>query len=250
VTYFIDKIRVEHSSNSGTSILHGYIPSVGLTYYSGQGHTVGQCYKCPDQPVVYINTPKCASSFMKTHLLNLGWENKFLQLGDWVADNPSDMMPVSDVEKFIVVMRDPYDRWLSGIAEYFGEYFNDHEGIFEYLNNPLTLKLLAQRVSFDDHTESQLFFLQNVPLEKCVFLRQEQGLNFKISEYFRTVLNIPNNISSEKPVHVSTGGSWNGRVKQHLNRLLRENNVEYMNVLKTMEQDYEFMDNIVHFYGD
>ena len=249
MTYYIDKIKVNQSPD-GEDTLEGYVPSIGLTYYSRLGHTVGQCYKCPDQPVVYINTPKCASSFMKTQVLDLGWQPRFLQLGDWVAMEPTDMIKPDDIEKIIVVMRDPYDRWLSGIAEYFGEHFNDPDGIFDYLSNPLTLNLLSQRIWFDDHTESQLFFLQHVPLEKCVFFRQEQGLNYKISDYFKTILNIPNNIVSEKPVHVSTGGSWNGRVKQHLDRLLRENNVEYMNVLKAMEQDYEFMDNMVHFYGD
>jgi len=248
VTYFIADIELRHDQTR--SWTHGRIEDVGITYYAGLGHVVGQCYKCPDQPIVYLNTPKCASSFMKTQLLNLGWQLRFLQLGKWVAQDPTEMLPLDEVEKIIVVMRDPYDRWLSGMAEYFGEYFDDSESVFEYLDNPLTKHLISQQVAFDDHTESQLFFLQNVPLHKCIFFRQEEGLNYKISEYLREHLNIPNDVAREKPVHVSTAGSYNGRVKRYLDRLLRKDSVHYLKVLTQMEQDYEFIENMVKFYGD
>lgn len=248
MTFFIDK--VEEVYNDGNKKLRGHIPDVGTTYWSKLGHTVGQCYMCPDQPVVYVNTPKCASSFMKTQLLNLGWQPRFLQLGKWVAQDPTEMLPLDEVGIIIVVMRDPYDRWLSGVAEFFSEYFGKSESIFEFLDHGFTRQILTMRPALDDHTESQLFFLQNIPLEKCVFFRQEQSFNHKIAEYFQDHLNIPNNFITEKPVNVSTGGNYNGRVKQHLDRLLRKNSVQYMKVLEYMEQDYEFIEKMVTFYGD
>jgi len=247
MTFYIDQIRDEFDKD-GNRKLKGCVTPVFQTYYTS--HTVGQCYKCPDQPVVYLNTPKCASSFMKTQVLDLGWQQALLDLGPKEVPEDNIKVDVNDLEKIIVVMRDPYDRWLSGIAEYFGEELGDNEGIFELLDHPLALEVIADRVAFDDHSESQLWFLQNVPLEKCVFFRQEQGLNYKISKYFSDVLNIPNKIASESPVHVSTAGTYGGRVKKHLDRLLRKNNVCYMKVLEYMEQDYEFIENMVTFYGD
>lgn len=247
MTFYIDQIRDEFDKD-GNRRLKGCVTPVYQTYYTS--HMLGQCYKCPDQPVVYLNTPKCASSFMKTQVLDLGWQQGFLDLGPKEVPEDNLKIIVNSINRIIVVMRDPYDRWLSGIAEYFGEELGDNEGIFELLDNPLALEVIADRVAFDDHTESQLWFLQNVPLEKCVFFRQEQGLNYKISKYFSDVLNIPNKIASESPVHVSTAGTYGGRVKKHLDRLLRKNNVCYLKVLEYMEQDYEFIENMVTFYGD
>ena len=247
MTFYIDQIRDEFDKDRKRR-LKGCVTPVYQTYYTS--HMLGQCYKCPDQPVVYLNTPKCASSFMKTQVLDLGWQQGFLDLGPKEVPEDNLKVDVDDIEKIIVVMRDPYDRWLSGIAEYFGEELHDNEGIFELLDNPLALELIANKVAFDDHTESQLWFLQNVPLDKCVFFRQEQGLNYKISKYFSDVLNIPNKIASESPVHVSTAGTYGGRVKKHLDRLLRKNSVCYLKVLEYMEQDYEFIENMVTFYGD
>ena len=248
MTFFIDKL--EEVYTDGNKTLQGHIPSVGTTYWSKLGHTVGQCYKCPDQPVVYLNTPKCASSFMKTQVLKLGWKQRWLKLGEWSAVDSDDMLDIDSIEKIIVVMRDPYDRWLSGVAEFFSEYFGKSENIFEFLEHGYTRQILSLSPALDDHTESQLFFLQKIPLEKCVFFRQEQSFNHKIAEYFQDHLNIPNNFITEKPVHVSTAGNYNGRVKKHLDRLLRKNSVQYMKVLEYMDQDYEFIENMVTFYGD
>ena len=118
MTFYIDQIRDEFDKD-GNRTLKGCVTPVYQTYYTS--HMLGQCYKCQDQPVVYLNTPKCASSFMKTQVLDLGWQQGFLDLGP--KEVPEDMLKVNvdDIEKIIVVMRDPYDRWLSGIAEYFGE---------------------------------------------------------------------------------------------------------------------------------
>ena len=246
MTYFIDKIN--NGWFEGKRVLEGCVTPVFQTYH--KSHTVGQCYKCPDQPVIYLNTPKCASSFMKTQVLDLGWQRGLIDLGPKEVPKDNLKVDVNDIEKIIVVVRDPYDRWLSGIAEYFGEELYDNEGIFELLDNPLALTLITTKVAFDDHCESQLYFLQNIPLDKCVFFRQEHGLNYKISKYFSDVLNIPNKIASEAPVHVSTAGTYGGKVKKHLDRLLRKNNVCYMKALEYMEQDYEFIENMVTFYDD
>lgn len=236
MTFYINKIT--------TDPLSGCVDPVYQTYH--RSHTVGQCYKCPGHPIVYLNTPKCASSFLKTQVLNLNWKLSFLNLGPKEPrENPYQ---VDDIKTILVVLRDPYDRWLTGVAEYLWENY-DLKSALELIDTPQALKLICKRVVLDDHTESQLYFLQNIPVEKCVFFKMENNLREVFSKYVRDNLNIPNTIETEKPVHVSSDDNFHGQIKTKLDRLVRENPVYYEDIQAYYEQDYEFM-NMVKYYGN
>jgi len=246
--YHFDIKKVE--SPNGDQLVGKIIPS-WETKYQQSGHIVGQCYQCQTDPgIIFINIPKCASSFMKREVTNLGWQPRFLKLGPRPITNEEEILNLDSINKIIVILRDPYSRWLTGIGEYFKLYFEEKEKVFEYLDNPLTLHLLANQVAFDDHTVSQLYFLQNVPLEKCVFFKQDHNLNLKLFAYFHDILGIENTIIAAHPMHVSKQFTFNARVKQHLEKLLHSNSTAYTKIQKALTKDYEFTEELVSYWGD
>ena len=245
--YHFDIKKVEQPN--GDKLVGKIIPS-WETRYQQLGHTVGQCYQCQTDPgIIYINIPKCASSFMKREVTKLGWQPRFLKLGPRPVSNEEEMLDVDSINKIIVILRDPYSRWLTGIGEYFKLYFEQEE-VFGYLDHPLTLEILANQITFDDHTMSQLYFLQNVPLEKCVFFKQDHNLNLKLFAYFHDILGIENTIIAAHPSHVSKSFTFNAKVKQHLEKLLRSNSIYYTQIQESLAKDYEFTEELVSYWGD
>ena len=111
------------------------------------GHTLGECWT-NDQGLTFIHIPKNASSFIKTCLaLDPAWRHS-----DTFVENP----------RYMVALRDPLERWISGIAQY--HYNNQHSNI-----DVATMSSSTSVITFDDHTEKQSYFLQMVNLDQTVF---------------------------------------------------------------------------------
>jgi hypothetical protein len=122
------------------------------------GHTLGECWYTAG--MTYIHIPKNASSFVKGCLINNGWQhsNAFVES-----------------EKYIVVLRDPLDRWLSGMAQY------------QVNSNQLDLDVhtIFNTITFDDHTETQYYFLKHIQTAPTV----ENTTFFKFGPDLRKNLN-------------------------------------------------------------
>lgn len=139
------------------------------------GHTLGECWY--NGRITYIHIPKNASSFVKGCLINNGWQhsNTFVES-----------------EKYIVVLRDPLDRWLSGMAQ------------FQVNSNQLDLDVhtIFNTVTFDDHTETQYYFLKHIQtaptVENTTFLKFGPDLRKNLNKfmlangYAKGVEGIPN----------------------------------------------------------
>ena len=106
----------------------------------------------------YVNIPKNASSFIKEELLSLGW-----QFGHYHGHTGTIKL---------VVLRDPVDRWCSGIAQFYGLYFQDKKRLTDE-----ELKLIFDLVVLDDHTEKQGYFLNQIDTDDCVFFKFGETLN-------------------------------------------------------------------------
>ena len=109
------------------------------------GHKLGECWVSPAGNITYIHIPKNASSRVKGCVASNQWQH-------------SDTLVNSD--QFLVILRDPIDRWCSGIAQ------------FQLNNQQLELDVaeVFNRITFDDHTEQQIYFLQTVDLNKVTFI--------------------------------------------------------------------------------
>lgn len=120
------------------------------------GHKLGECWY--HTGITFVHIPKNASSFVKGCLINNGWCHS-----DTLVNAPM----------YLVVLRDPLERWLSGMAEY------------QINSNQLDLDVhtIFNTITFDDHTERQLYFLQNVDYFSTVFLKFGPDLRKNLNKF-------------------------------------------------------------------
>jgi hypothetical protein len=182
------------------------------------GHTLGECWNDQDKSITFIHIPKNASSFVKGCLLSSG---RFTYSNNLIT-----------TDKYLVTLRDPIDRWVSGIAQ-----FMNTES-----NQQLTLHDLVNTVTFDDHTELQTYFLQNIDIDRCTFLKVDQNLrtNIKLwlneNGYIADIDNVPN---------INEG---NLVMKNRFAAMVDGNSQIKLKLAAHYEQDYNLI-NRVKFYG-
>lgn len=152
--------------------MHGFgtnIVTADLTeYWSELGyHKFGLCF-IHEPNLAYVPIPKNASSFTTSKLIDLGWQ----------ANNFSNNISTLDQFKFLVILRDPIDRWLSGINQYFLLY---HKNISQLSTD--TLDLIAHKIVLDDHTEKQIYFCNQLNLDKTIFFKFGPNLNNSLTDF-------------------------------------------------------------------
>jgi hypothetical protein len=123
------------------------------------GHTLGECWNDQDKSITFIHIPKNASSFIKGCLLS---SDRFTHNNKLVTAN-----------HYLIALRDPIERWVSGITQLMNVPDNQH----------LTLQDLVNTVTFDDHTELQTYFLEGIDLDRCSFLRVDRNLRTNIKQW-------------------------------------------------------------------
>lgn len=159
------------------------------------GYQLGSGMISPDGKRFLILIPKNASTLLSQ------WAGQ----NRWTIDNVRNY---PKVEEIIAVLRDPIDRWISGIAQYINTYILQPYGyngpIFpgEYVgefDQPMSTdefvqlyNLLAERLffdvvdRFDDHVLAQSEFLQVCPnVPRKFFLLGNKNTVLDIAEYFR-----------------------------------------------------------------
>lgn len=148
----------------------GYVPGGGLTSSTG---------------TFYLNIPKNASTYLTNILRANGWENCIL----------NDRGP--SIAGAIVVLRDPFERWISGFATYASSwllgygYGSDH-WVQDY--NRLAERIIFDNLEFDDHTTPQVDYIaqlpSNLPIKYFVLnqativndIAQYTGLDIQVTE--------------------------------------------------------------------
>ena len=138
-------------------------------HWEPRGHTFGTCMTKPDCNFMYVNIPKNASSWTKPNLLDLKFE--FYNYHTDKLDKHA-----------MVVLRDPMERWLSGICEYFTLY---HRNIDTTQFNKAFYELLMDQVTFDDHTEKQVYFIEGLDPARCTFFLCDDTYRTAFTEFLR-----------------------------------------------------------------
>ena len=82
----------------------------------------------------------------------------------------------------LVVLRDPVERWLSGICEYFALYHattnvNDFNKTF--------YDLLMEQIVFDDHTEQQHYFIEGLSHNNITFFLCNKDYRIQFSSFLK-----------------------------------------------------------------
>lgn len=210
---------------------------IDISRWEHKGHTFGQCvYNGSDGNMAYVNIPKNASVWTKNRLISLGWEE-----GNYYTD--SNQSHDFHKKTFIVALRDPVDRWCSGIAEYFTIY---HPGVTINHLYPQMLDLIFDRVTFDDHTEKQVCFIEGCDIKNCVFLKVNQQYKLSFSNYLK-LAGIPNRFDTLAVEHRTLQGNKH-KLLRYFTQLV-EKEPRYLKQLKEYyKQDYNLL-NTVNFYG-
>jgi len=199
-----------------------------LDAWTVKGHRLGQCMVSPGRDLMYVNVPKNASSWTKPNLLD--WK--------WTEDNYHDSQ--LDITA-IVVLRDPVERWLSGIAEYFTLYHTN----FDTWNSDV-FDLVFDRICFDDHAEQQVKFLHGLDTDRCVFFRCDQYYREDFSTYLDEQ-GMPNRYHKYEFQHVSDSSPERKKFQEIFKNELEKS--KYLTQIKNYyEADYRLMDS-VKYYG-
>lgn len=202
-----------------------------VNYYEPRGHVFGECWSAPNTDLMYVNIPKNATSWTKPNLQDWGWENY-----NYHTDNLYH-------KTAIIVLRDPVERWVSGIAEYLYLYHRDWPT--ESFNKQM-LDLIFDKIAFDDHTEKQVYFLEGLDLDRCVFFKFNEQYRQNFSN-FLAEHGMPNKYYNYEKQHVSDNEPIRRNYKEiFINSL---NNSKYLNQVNDyFRQDINLIEQ-TKFYG-
>ena len=132
----------------------------------GYDHSKAGSLLNPVGTKLYVDIPKNASSFVSELLWNSGWIHTTEEEVKVVIRALKDQ---SEINEIVVILRDPVDRWISGISQYAMSYllpetegYVPTEQLFNDYYNQLVEKLLFATIMFDDHTTPQYYFIQDI----------------------------------------------------------------------------------------
>jgi hypothetical protein len=178
---------------------------------------------------MYVYIPKNASSWTKPNLLDHGWE--FFNYHTDQLNKPA-----------LVVLRDPVERWISGMAEYLTLYQPNFRLSFQE-----TEELIFDRIVFDDHTEKQVKFLQGLDTDRCTFMRCDENYRSNFSDFISEHYG-PNKYARYEYQHVSNDDSDRRRFKLLFSRILERESKYVRRLTDYYEDDYKLIEQ-VKFYG-
>jgi hypothetical protein len=203
-----------------------------LEYYQSKGHVFGECMSHPDSNFMYVNIPKNASSWTKPNLLDFNWENY-----NYHTDNLYH-------KTAMIVLRDPVERWASGIAEYL--YLYHRSWTKESFTTEL-LDLIFDKIAFDDHTEKQVYFIEGLDQSRCVFFWFDDKYRQNFSN-FLIENGMPNRYFNYEKQHVSN----NEPVRRNFKKIFIDalQNSKYLSqVREYFKHDYELINSVQFYHG-
>lgn len=208
---------------------------IAVNYNYNLGHTAGQGQLSPDGKYNLVHIPKNASSEIK-NVLNT-WQH-------------SNYFEIKNSVEHLVILRDPTDRWISGVAEFLvGN--NAHTGflnsnlsvdeIEQAMNNRLVQNLLFDFAIFDGHTIPQCWYLRGLNLDNIVFFYFDQLVIPRILEYTKTV-------SEVKVANTSLTNPRKLAIIKKLKSLLQDNPELQHKIDKNYYADHQLFDKIKFHY--
>lgn len=157
-----------------------------------RGHNVGGGLISPDGNYFFLSIPKNASVFISS----------VLRQNDWRYSDVS----VYNGPNVICIIRDPIERWISGMATYvaaniLGENYGSDMFVEDY--NELVERLIFDNIIFDDHTTPQIEFINFVPANKHIeyFLANKKTLVDNLSKYIGNTLSFDLSITNDNASH-------------------------------------------------
>lgn len=187
----------------------------------------------PNIDFMYVNIPKNASSWTRNNLKKYNWEFYNYHIDNFYYKHA------------IVVLRDPIDRWLSGIAEYMYLY---HRNIDPAHFSKSFFDLIFDRVAFDDHTEKQVLFINELNLNNCTFFNCDITYKDHIRNFIRTRTG-NTYFFSDQHEHTNNESAERKKFRQIFSKALQENSKYLVNLKKYFNEDYKLLNSIKFYAG-
>ena len=166
-------------------------------WFRQEWHPYGMCFANDELKKFYINIPKNASNWGKT-----AFEGKL----KWRETNYHDDNLLKQGYTAIVFLRDPLDRWCSGMAEYVSkDSYNSSLFTYQLEKQKLAEEIINTTIAFDEHTVEQITFLEGLDTETTTWFKVESDLNQNVADYVRRVLGVENELSGINEAYRSTG---------------------------------------------
>ena len=157
---------------------------------ASRGYGYGSGILSPNHDRFLVNIPKNASSYM------LDWANRHGWTSAVIAQD-------NNIKEMIVCVRDPVERWVSGIGQYLTSYVLNVTGAYSWETGPgpddqqisgddfiadfnqVVERLLFDNLSrLDDHVWPQIEFFENlIPDVPRKFFYIDQNFDQRIGEY-------------------------------------------------------------------
>lgn len=176
-----------------------------------KGYGYGSGVLSPDASQFIVNIPKNASSYI------LDWAGHHQWHATEILSHPDN----SVVQEIVVVLRDPLQRWISGMGQYLTSYVLNVTGAYSWDTgpgpddqfmssdefvanyNPVVERLLFDNLErHDDHVWPQIEFFENLlPGVPRKYFYIDQTFNSKFGEYlnFQHIDGLDSNSGSTNP---------------------------------------------------
>jgi len=201
-------------------------------YWERKGHWFGECMSGPELNWMYVKIPKNASIWTREILLKNNLEfYHYHKVGFYH-------------KHALVILRDPVDRWVSGISEYFTRY---HGYIDLTSINETFVEFLMDVITVDDHTEKQIYFIDGLDINNCTFLYCDDNFRTNFASWMKNEQGIENQYQDSPYRNVGVKSAIRSKFQPFFKQLL--DNPKYIDKIKQhYKQDYELI-NSVKFYG-
>ena len=185
--------------------------------------------------LVYIPIPKNSSSYIGQLLLKNGWG-----IGNFLTTDLTN-------KQLIILLRDPIDRWISGIAEYLCSSLlkngRTSDDIIKNWNG-IVQDLVFDQVIFDDHTEKQVYFIQGIPIKNCVFFNSAKQPEQAVKKYL-TTYDVDLNIDIVIDRNQTQGNKYKEPLVNFLRDQLAQNPSLTNKLMNTYREDYTLWNVII-----
>lgn len=222
-------------------------------------------FESKDGQFCYTPIPKNASSFGH-HVFKELLDFEEIKLGNQLHTEESAWK--SDKNKHhIVILREPLDRWFSGVAQFLFEtrkelYDRDANLINcvhdDFILDPLHLKILFTRLSFDTHTMTQVEYIHHnfpdVLSFKTTFFYIKNSdeyldkLEFKINIEHFIFSNLGIQINAN-PIHTAKEQKFKINIKNQLEFCYKNNPIYKNNLDEYLKQDYDLLKSVRLYQG-
>jgi|688.fasta_scaffold05766_4 hypothetical protein len=196
----------------------------------------GHCVVSDDERFVYIPIAKNASSFTEYILMH-----NF----NWHYDNFLTNKELKKKE-MLVLIRDPLERWMSGVVEHFYRKNNPSDTPVR-LNNDALLCYVFNQCALDEHSELQVNFLNGLNSDNCTFIRVNDNYTDSFKSFvqhrlgkkltlWNTDLESRYNRNTDSPVKLV--------LLTYLKKYYNRDKQAKKNVSNYLQPDYDFMTGI------